>query len=99
NGMRRLSGISTFGNAGANQTIKFGEISPIARKSNRFIENVQQQIQQLVIIGCKFAGARVLGEVSPITIDANPNFEQSGLIVLNGPVSGRSECGNPLARP
>src|SRR5579872_2455248 len=99
NGMGGLSWVSAVRNPRPNQTIKFGEVSAIPRKRNCLIEHVEQQIQQLVILGGKFAGACVLREVCPISIHTNPNFEQSGLIILNRTISGRCERGNPLARP
>ena len=62
----------TLSIAGASENV---EVSAIAGKRNRLIENAEQQIQQLVILKREFARTRVLGEVCPITVHANPNFQ------------------------
>src|SRR5271166_3167018 len=40
-GVGRLSGVSAFGDAGANQLVEFGKAGALARKTNGIIENVK----------------------------------------------------------
>ena len=70
-----LSGVSTFGDARANEFVEFGKAGAVARERNRAVENLQQQIEQLVILRLQFTGAGILGEVGPIAVGANPDFE------------------------
>src|ERR1700691_484516 len=97
--MGRLAGIPTIGNAGANQTIEPGKIRAVPCVIDGLVEYFQQQIKQLVIFRRKFAGAYILGEVGPITIDANPDFEQRRLVLLNLAIARGSKRSDSLSRP
>src|SRR5438094_6441344 len=48
-GMRRLSGISAFGDTPAHEAIEFGKAGAVTREGAGFVEDFQQQVEQLVI--------------------------------------------------
>src|SRR5271155_776834 len=99
NGMRRLSGISAFGDAGAYELVEFREAGAVVRETNGTVEDLQQKIEQLVILRLQFAGAGILGEIGPIAVDADPDFEKRRLVFLNRTIAGSGERSDSLARP
>src|SRR6267143_5458116 len=50
--MRRLTGITTLGNPRSRQAIQLRKARAIFRIRNRFVENLQQEIEQAVILSC-----------------------------------------------
>src|SRR5438132_10334005 len=98
-GMRGLSGISAFGDAAADEAIELREAGAIASEGAGFVEDLQQQIEQLVICGCEFSRAKVLGEIVPVTIHTDPDLKQSWLVLLDGAIAGGSKSLYSLARP
>src|SRR5215472_16788656 len=99
NRMRRLPCVARFGNACADQAVKLRQARSIAHMRNRFLEHPEQLIEKLVIARCQLAGAQIFGQISPIPIDTDPNFEQRWLILLDGAIAGRREGTDAVARP
>ena len=98
-GVGGLSGVSTFGDAGANELVEFGEAGTVSREGNGAAENLKQKVEQLVILRLQFAGAGILGEIGPIAVGADPDFEERWLVFLNRAIAGGGERGNSLAGP
>src|SRR6266436_1434923 len=59
--MRRLAGITTLGNPRPRQAVQFREARAILRIRSRFIEHLQQEIEQPVILRRQVTGTNVLG--------------------------------------
>src|SRR2546427_6388346 len=98
-GMAGLAWISTLTDASANQAIEFRKTGAVARVSDASLKDLKQKIQQFVILRGQITGARILREIGPVAVDADPDFEECRLIRLNRAVAGRSERGNAFARP
>src|SRR5438445_1813458 len=98
-GMRGLSGISAFGDAPADEAIEPREAGTIASEGAGFVEDFQQQIEQLVICRREFARTKILGEIVPVTIHTDPDLKQSGLVLLDWTIAGGSKSFYSLARP
>src|SRR5882762_1985830 len=50
--MRRLTGVAALGNPRSRQAIQFRKARAVLRIRNRFVENLQQEIEQAVILSC-----------------------------------------------
>src|SRR5260370_30810603 len=98
-GVGWLSGVSPFGDAGANELVEFGEAGTMARKRDGVVENFQQKVEQFVILGLQITWAGVFGEIRPIAVDTDPNFEKRGFIFLNRAITGGGEGGDSFAVP
>ena len=96
--MRWLARISAFGDARPNQAVEFRQARAICERRG-LVENAQQQVEQLVVLGRQLAGAKILGQIIPVAVDANPYLEQRRLMLLHGPIAGRGKGANALARP
>src|SRR5215470_12924636 len=64
-GVRWLAGVSPFCNSGANQVIQLGKACSVLCKAYGFVENLQQQVEQTVVLGRQLARAQILREVRP----------------------------------
>ena len=98
-GMRRLSRVSTFGDALPDEAVEFRKRRAVAGEARRLVENFEQQIEELVVLLRELARADVLGQIVPVAVNADPYLKQRGLVLLDGAVAGGGESRNALARP
>src|SRR5260370_12462722 len=97
--MRRLTGITALGNPGSRQAIQFRKARAILGMRHGFVENFQQEIEQAMIFSCQLSRTHILGQVCPIAIHADPDFQQGRFVFLNRAVSCGCKSRNSLSRP
>src|SRR5204863_8363368 len=95
----RLIGKAGLPNAGPNQAVELGQARPGPAMLERATVDAQQRVEELVVARVERARADVLRVVAPVAVGADPNLEQRGLVLLDGPVSGRRERPDAWARP
>src|SRR5262249_51737013 len=98
-GVRWLSGISTFCNPRAHQAIQLREACSMPCVIYCFIENTQQKVEQFLIRSGQSPRTRIFGEVSPVAIHAYPDFEKRRFVLLDGAIASCGEGRDSLSRP
>src|SRR5580700_477180 len=92
--VRRLAFIAGFVDEGADDAINLAERGAIADDTHRFAKNLKQQIEQAIVFGSERARANILGEVGPVAVGADPNFDERWLVFLHGAIAGGGESGD-----
>jgi len=62
----------------ANKLVEFGEAGTMAREGNGVVENFQQKVEQFCDTRLQITWAGVFGEIRPIAVDTDPDFESVG---------------------
>src|SRR5438876_10057328 len=99
NWMRRLPRVAGLRKSVADQDVELGETGAGPAMTERAAVNVEQDVEQLAVDRVELPGAHVLRVVAPVTVRADPDFEQCRLVLLHEPVARCREGADPRPRP
>src|ERR1700733_8192016 len=98
-GMRRRGGVAGLVGAGANDAVDFAERGSVFHHADGFIENFEEQFEQAIVFRRESSRADIFGEISPVAVGADPDFDEGGFVLLDRAVRSGGEGSDALTGP